>query len=374
MSTSADPSRSIAANDRRRPELLRLTGDRVDPVGREHDQLGREQRQKGVAKVPHEFLGDRAGVTAEADRVAHRREHPTRITLDQPDQELVEVDDLTDVAPGGRQQFERRERVASRTTTLGQGGVESRLRQFESGFVGDPPNVFGEDLGRQQMELQVLCARANRVTHLLGIRGRQHEHDVRWWLLERLQQCRLGGLREHVDLVEDVHLVAPRRAERGLLDQIPDRVDAVVGGGVELVDVIARAALDRQARCALAARLAVDDVVAVQDLGEDARRGRLARAAWPGEQVGLTFPTGRDGVAQRHHDVILALEFAEPTWPISAVEGLGRHRGEPTQWVLDRARPTRMSPHRGDSHERAEGPCDELMSNGGPPPWLPWSM
>ena len=81
-----------------------------------------------------------------------------------------------------------------------------------------------------------------------------------------------AGLRQHVDLVEDVHLVPPGRAERRPLDEVAHRVDAVVAGRVELVDVVARAALDGEARLALAARLAVDRALAVEHLGEDARR------------------------------------------------------------------------------------------------------
>ena len=94
---------------------------------------------------------------------------------------------------------------------------------------------------------------------------------------ERLQQGRLGGPGQHVDLVEDVHLVAARRAEHRLLDELAHGVDTVVRGGVQLVDVVARAGLDGEARVALAARLAVDRALAVQHLGEDAGGRRLAR-------------------------------------------------------------------------------------------------
>ena len=44
---------------------------------------------------------------------------------------------------------------------------------------------------------------------------------------------------------------------------------------------------------ALAARLAVDRPLAVEHLGEDAGRGRLARAARPGEEVGLALAARR---------------------------------------------------------------------------------
>ena len=45
-----------------------------------------------------------------------------------------------------------------------------------------------EHVHRQQVELQVLGAAADGVADLLRIGGGEHEHDVRRWLLQRLQQ------------------------------------------------------------------------------------------------------------------------------------------------------------------------------------------
>jgi hypothetical protein len=189
--------------------------------------------------------------------------------------------------------------------------------------------VFGHRVGREQVELQVLGARPDGVDHLLRVGGGEHEHDVGRWLLERLEQGRRRRLGQHVHLVEDVHLVSSRSSERGPFDQLADRVDTVVGSGVELVHVVAGAALDRQARFALAAWLAVDHVLAVQDLGEDPGRGRLAGAARPGEQVGLALATLAHGVTQGLDDMVLPLQLAEAPRPVAAVQGLGRHRRQP---------------------------------------------
>ncbi len=48
---------------------------------------------------------------------------------------------------------------------------------------------------------------------------------------------------------------------------------------------------------ATAEPLAVDNTLAVEHLGEDARRGGLAGAAWPREQVGLALTARGDRVA-----------------------------------------------------------------------------
>ena len=205
------------------------------------------------------------------------------------------------------------------------------VADVEAGVGGDPAHVLAQRVGVEQVELQVLGAAADRVGHLLRVGRGEHEHDVRRRLLERLQQRRLGRLRQHVHLVEDVHLVAPGRAERGLLDEVAHRVDAVVARRVEFVHVVARAALDGEARLALAARLAVDRVLAVEHLGEDARRGGLAGAARAGEQVRLALAPLGHRRAQRLDHVVLTLDLAETSGPVAAVQRLGGHRGHDSE-------------------------------------------
>ena len=313
----------------RRAEVARAHGDGVDLVGRQDHELGRHQRQERVAQVAHQCLGDRPRIAAHRHGVPHRRQCAARIALDQGEHELVEVDHVVDVAAGRDQQLERRQRVAGRAAALDDRGVERGLRQVEPGVVGNPAHVLGHRVGREEVELEVLRPRPDGVDHLLRVGGGEHEHDVRRRLLERLQQRRRRRLREHVHLVEDVHLVPTGRAERRPLDQVTDGVDAVVGRGVELVHVVGGATLDLQTRLALAARLAVDDVPAVQHLGEDAGGGRLAGAARPREQVRLALAALANRIAKCLDDMVLPLQLTESPRPVAAVEGLGRHRRQP---------------------------------------------
>ena len=248
------------------------------------------------------------------------------IVLDQRLDELVVLDRLDVVTAGGGDQLERAQRVARRAAALLEHALDRRFADLETGVLRHPADVRLELVHRQQVEPQVLRAAADRVADLLRIGGGEHEHDVRRRLLERLQQRRLGGLRQHVHLVEDVHLVAARRAERRLLDEVAHRIDAVVAGGVELVHVVARAALDGQARVAFAARLAVDGALAVQHLREDPRGGGLAGPARPGEQVRLALALVDDGVAQRSDDVLLAAQLTEAARSVATVQRLGGHR------------------------------------------------
>ena len=175
---------------------------------------------------------------------------------------------------------------------------------------------------------KMLRAAADRLLDLLRVGGREDEDDVSGRILERLQERVRRALREHVDLVEDVHLAPAGGAERGPLVELTDAVDAVVRRGVELEHVERRAVLDRPAHLAHAAGLAVADVRAVQGFREDARGRRLAGAARSAEQVRVRDPVVAHGVAEGPHDVLLAEHFVETLGPVAAVEGLMvRHAG-----------------------------------------------
>ena len=100
--------------------------------------------------------------------------------------------------------------------------------------------------------------------------------------------------REHVDLVEDVHLVPARRCRarpcsmRSRMSSTP-LFDAASSSSTSN-DVPASIARHELAH---AARLAVADVRAVEGLGEDARGRGLAGAARSAEQVGVRRPGRR---------------------------------------------------------------------------------
>ena len=72
---------------------------------------------------------------------------------------------------------------------------------------------------------------------LLGVGGGQHEDDVAGRLLQRLQQGVRRRRGQHVDLVDDVDLLRPGRAQGGVRHQVADGVHTVVRRGVELVHV-----------------------------------------------------------------------------------------------------------------------------------------
>ena len=80
------------------------------------------------------------------------------------------------------------------------------------------------------VEVEALAARDDGLGDLVRVGGGEHEDHVGRRLLEGLEQRVEGLAREHVDLVDDVHLeTAVDRGESDLLAQVADVVDATVG-------------------------------------------------------------------------------------------------------------------------------------------------
>ena len=190
-------------------------------------------------------------------RLGHGGQGPARVALAQRVDQLVDHRHVVVDGAGRRHLVERRQRVAGRARALAHGQVDGLEGHAEAGGLVDVAQVLGEHVGAEEPELEVLGAAADRGQHLLRVGGGQHEHDVAGRLLERLQQGVGRRRRQHVDLVDDVHLPPPGRAEGGPGHQVAHGVDAVVGRGVELVHVERRALLHLDARLAHAARLAV---------------------------------------------------------------------------------------------------------------------
>ena len=190
-----------------------LLGDRDGLGVGERHELGRHQRQEAVAQGPDDVLGERPGITTLMHGVRRGGERPAGVELDQRLDELAEVDCVELVAAGGGHQLERAERVTGRPGPLLECRLDGSVTDLQACVGHHPTDVRLELVHGQEVEPEVLRAAADRVADFLRIGGRQHEHHVRWRLLERLQQRCLGLFREHVHLVEDVHLVPAGCAE-----------------------------------------------------------------------------------------------------------------------------------------------------------------
>ena len=141
-------------------------------------------------------------------------------------------------------------------------------------------------------------------------------------LLERLEERIERRRREHVDLVDDVDLVAPaRRGELHAADDFFAHVlDARAARGVELVHIGMCALGNQQAVAACAVGVWRGALLAQQGLGQQAGRRGLASAARTGEQVGVRYLVLLDRVFQRPLDGLLPHDVFEYLRTISTVQ------------------------------------------------------
>src|SRR5262249_39575243 len=151
--------------------------------------------------------------------------------------------------------------------------------------------------------------------------GGEQELDVPGRLFERLEQGVEGGAGEHVDFVDDVDLVAvARRQVPGCLAQGADVVDAVVRGGVDLLQLDVCAGGQVGAGRTYAARLGRRPLLAVERAGKDACAGGFSATARAGEEERVRHPARLERVDQRPDHVLLPGQVGKPLRPVLAGE------------------------------------------------------
>jgi hypothetical protein len=154
----------------------------------------------------------------------------------------------------------------------------------------------------------------------------EDEHDVFGRFLERLKERVERRGRQHVNLIDDVDLLASSRGGKGdPRKHVSGLVDLRVRSRVHLDDVQRRSLGDRNARIALAAGFGCRSLDAVQCLREKAGHRGLARSPRPREQVRVSNPILGDGVRERLRYVLLAEDLGECLWSVLAIKGEVSH-------------------------------------------------
>lgn len=148
--------------------------------------------------------------------------------------------------------------------------------------------------------------------------GGEDEFGIRRRLFKGLEERVEGVLAQHVDLVDDIHLVvADLWWDAHLFNKASDVVNRVVGGGVEFVDVERGIVVEGAARLAFVAGFEVfRRVQAVDGLGHDARAGGLAHASRTAKQEGLCQSIVADGVFQCVGNRTLTHDGVESHWSV----------------------------------------------------------
>ena len=143
-------------------------------------------------------------------------------------------------------------------------------------------------------------------------------------LLEGLEQRVEGCRREHVDLVDDVHLMGARhrRVAHAINNLFADVVDAGTRRGIELVDVRMLARSDQAALLAGAVGQVARALLAHERLGEESGHGRLARAARAAEEIRVARAPLEHRVLEGSHHVLLTHDVVEGLRTIFPIQGL----------------------------------------------------
>ena len=195
------------------------------------------------------------------------------------------------------------------------GLAEQPQRVFLEADFLTPENV-GEVLDhadrRHVLERELQTARQDGDRQLLRVGGREQEFHVGRRLFQRLEQRIETVGRQHVHLIDEVHLVAS--LGRGVLDVVQKLtrvLDLGPRGGVDFDQVDEAPLVDLATGATHAAGSGADTLLAVQTLGENARQRRLADTASPGEQIGMVQAPLIEGIDQRTADMLLTDQFVK---------------------------------------------------------------
>ena len=309
------------ASCRGRPEAGHETG--IGRRGASH------MDEKHVAEHLDEVSGKLAGIAATLHCAIYSQQHRSGVTCAYRIRELAGVEGIIHAA-GRRRLVECGERIARGPVATTRDRLEGFVGKVELGVVGNLADEFEKCRVREEPKLERLRTTSNGRQDLLRIRGGKHEHHVIGWFFQRFQQGVRCCRREHVNLVDDVHLASARGSQRRSRDQLAHRVDPVVRRRVELDHVHRRTRRDEEARLTFATRFAVLQVRAVQRLCKDAGARGLSAAARTGEQVRMSHAVVNYRVSQRGTHVVLPGDVGETLRAVPAIERLIVHDDDAT--------------------------------------------
>ena len=194
---------------------FRLRGDRFQCGSRHGGQIGGDQGQETLTEIVDQVTGQLLRAEPGRGQVGHCHQGPIDIPFGEGLDDLVELGKIVVDRVGGDHLVEHGQGVAGRSAAPTHGQVQRLVGHIEVGIPSNLLEQLPERLGTEQPELEVLGPAADGRQHLLRVGGGEHEDDVGGRFLQRLQQGVGSRGREHVDLVDDVDLLAARGPEGG---------------------------------------------------------------------------------------------------------------------------------------------------------------
>ena len=281
------PHRNAMQGDHQLAEHVRVVRGVARDRGHDLQGAGRIMRRDRVEKLDH---------PASIDGAEHR---PRLLLHHRP-------------RPIGDRLVEEAQRIAHAPIRRPRHQLHRGCLEFDRLLGEDPLEMGGDVAGRQSLEIELQAARQHRDRKLLGVRRREQELHMGRRLFQRLEQCVEALLREHVHLVDEVHLVtAAGRRELDVVHQVACLVYLRTGCSIHLEQVDEPARVDLDARAALAARLRGDAGIAIDAFREDSSKRRLADPTGAGEEEGVVESIRVQRIDERARDVRLPDELLE---------------------------------------------------------------
>ena len=148
--------------------------------------------------------------------------------------------------------------------------------------------LFGHALRRKLLERELQTAREHGDRNLLRIGRREHKLHMLRRFFERFEHRVERALREHVHLVDQVHLVASGgRGVARVVDDLAHVVDAGVRRRIKLQQIGEAPSINVDACLTDPTGRGGNAGLAIQSFRKDARDRRLAHAASAGQQIRL---------------------------------------------------------------------------------------
>ncbi|CQB89695.1 Uncharacterised protein [Chlamydia trachomatis] len=123
-------------------------------------------------------------------------------------------------------------------------------------------NIVASDSAK----VMYLTARDNRGEHLVLLRRCQNKDSVSWWLLQCFQKRIEGTRRKHMHLVDDIDPILTRsRGNIDLLYQLADIIHRVIGGSIQLHDIIGALFIGSDTTLTMIARLPLRSTILTID-------------------------------------------------------------------------------------------------------------
>ena len=261
--------------------------------------------------------------------VIDKREPPPRVAgpdevghgeIDLLVDEIQRFDDLRPCDGGAAQ----RDDLIEHALGIAERAVPSPRNKVQCVFI-DGQSLRGRDraqirrdlFGPDPPEIKPLAPGEDGGGNFVDFGCRKYEQHVGGRLFQRLEErveCLLG---EHVDFVDDIHLVrAPGGGIPDRLPQVADLLNTAVGGTVDLQNVEASPLGDLPAAFTRVVGILVHRGTAVHCFREQSGRGGLPDAARPAEEIRVRDPLRRHGVPQGRGNMPLPRHVLKPHRPV----------------------------------------------------------